>query len=608
MRKCLSLIRSALDGYGFSIPWQNYLLVLLTQATISLSVLHYSHGASRSGIFMHLILLIVFVIFANLFTNIFKHFSFIKNYIVPIFLGLSQLLLLCLYLLAFIGYTYIGAIPSPELVSSYINNLDRLFESIGLSYGFFIAIIFFLASVSITWSFFLFKNNSQTVKSWPWQWFVIVSFTILYVSTKLIWLTREILHVSYYDQDIRMAPPGLLKAGRQKTTYISTKSNQVKPRPLVLITVDALRSNKMQVYGNTVANTPFLSSLFKSGDLKRFNNTKSICSSSYCGLVGTLSSRYWSQLNVTPDNLPDALSEYGYQSHFLLSGDHKNFYKLSHQYGDNISTYRDGGTEASGYVDDDRPVISWLEELNPTKPEKSFLYIHLKSVHQSGLRLKAFQAQVPGIKGVEQTRESVYIQRYHDGILQADNFIRKIFTLLEKKKWLDNALVIITADHGENLGEFNEYGHGGIPFEPVIDIPLLVYDRHIKNYPRRAIYSQVDVAPTFLHAINAQIPLNWSGIPLQKTTSRCAVEIGSYYADGLVGIINGVPLKYLEIHGHNRKLHLFEEVRRLFEFNGAPEGQYLFDLRVTEEGRLGLPDGIKKIELGNQLKSCTKFR
>ena len=85
-------------------------------------------------------------------------------------------------------------------------------------------------------------------------------------------------------------------------------------------------------------------------------------------------------------------------------------------------------------MDDDRPIVSWLEELNPTRPEKSFLYIHLKSVHQSGLRLKKFQAQVPGIKGVEQTRESVYIQRYHDGILQADNSIRKIFTLLEKER------------------------------------------------------------------------------------------------------------------------------------------------------------------------------
>ena len=608
MKKCLSLIRSALDGYGFSIPWQNYLLALLTQAIISLSILFYSHGLSPSGILMHLILLIVFVIATNLFTNIFEHFSFIKNYIVPVFLGLSQLLLLYVYVLAFIGYSYIGAIPNPELVLSYINNLDRVFESIGLSYSLFIAISFLLLSLSITWLLLLFKNNSQTVQSLPWQWFVIVSFAILYVSTKPLWHPREILHVIYYDQGIRMAPPGLLKAGRQKTTYISTKSNQIKPRPLVLITVDALRSDKMQVYGNTVANTPFLSSLFKIGELQRFNNTKSICPSSYCGLVGTLSSRYWSQLNVTPDNLPDALSEYGYQSHFLLSGDHNNFYKLSHQYGNNISTYRDGGTESSGYVDDDRPIVSWLEELNPTRPEKSFLYIHLKSVHQSGLRLKKFQAQVPGIKGVEQTRESVYIQRYHDGILQADNSIRKIFTLLEKKKWLDNALVIITSDHGENLGEFNQYGHGGIPFEPVIDIPLLVYDQHIKNYPKRAIYSQVDVTPTFLHAINAQIPMNWSGIPLQKTTSRCAVEIGSYYADGVVGIVNGVPLKYLEINGNNEKLRFFEEVRRLFEFDGVPEGQYLFDLRVTEEGSLGIPDGIRKIELGNQLKSCTKFR
>jgi glucan phosphoethanolaminetransferase (alkaline phosphatase superfamily) len=597
MRKCFSPIRSGLDAYGLSIPWQNYLLILLTQAIVSLSIIFYHHGSSRSGILMHLILIIIFVISANLFTNIFKHFSYIKKYIFPIFLGLFQLFLLCLYIAAFIGYSYVGAIPNLGLVLSYINNLDYLFDSIGLSYSLFMAITFLLVSVSILWSVLLFKTKPQTIQKQKWQWLVMVIFAISYVSTKEFWHHREILHIIYFDQSLRTAPLGMLKPGRQETTYSSTKPNQIEPRPLVLITVDALRSDAMHVYGNTIANTPFLSSLFKRGELQRFNDTKSICPNTYCGLTGTLSSRYWSQLDVTPDNLPDALNQYGYQSHFLLSGDHKNYFKLSLQYGDNIFTYRDGGTELNDYVDDDRPVEGWLAELNPTKPEKSFLFIHLKSVHQSGLRLEEFQAQVPSIIGAEQTRETLYIQRYHDGVLQADNSIRKIFSLLEKKNWLNNALIIITADHGEYLGEFNRHGHGGIPFEPVINIPLLVYDQHNKFYPKRAIYSQVDVAPTFLHAINARIPMNWSGIPLQKTTSRCAVEISSFYADGVVGVVNDVPFKYLEINSNS--------YGRIISMQ---EGRYLYDLRVTEEGVLSIPDGFGDIELINQLKNCTKVR
>jgi membrane-anchored protein YejM (alkaline phosphatase superfamily) len=286
-------------------------------------------------------------------------------------------------------------------------------------------------------------------------------------------------------------------------------------------------------------------------------------------LVGTLSSRYWSQLDRIPDNLPDVLHGYDYQSHFLLSGDHVHFWHLRDKYGEHLTTYRDGSTQSGGYINDDQLLDQWLSELKPGVSHKSFLYIHLMSVHAFGMRHEEFHAQVAdpavsdhqSIGGIDRGN---YIQRYHDGILQADDSVRKIFSWLGNHGWLNDALVIITADHGEYLGEYNILGHGHLPYEPVTRIPLLVYDKHYSHYPKRLIYSQVDIAPTFLRALGVPVPVGWSGIPLQQPTGRCAVAVNSFNVKGLVGVLNGVPMKYLEIEGDNA-------------------GRYLLDLRRDEQ-------------------------
>lgn len=590
-----SKIKHLDNQYGLPRPWKIYCLFLMAQAIVAITTLHIEYGFSRRGVIFHLFFLYFLVIALYLIANPLKRFSLARKYIIPISLGAIQLILLLIYIAAFIGFQFTGSPPSFEMLFAYTHSLQQLAELAGISVYWITSGLLFFFFISSIFSIRIFKNYHVEYINTRWLWLTLGILFLLYALTQPWSVKGDILHDMYFgNNNFTMAPKGLLSNKKPlMPTYLKSNTNnsKIKTRPLVLITVDALRSDAMQVYGNATLNTPFLSSLFASGQLQRLENARSICTFSYCGLVGLLSSQYWSQLDRTPYNLPDALHENGYENHFLLSGDHVHFHRLRRQYGDNIKTYLDSSIHSGGLMNDDYTINHWLTELKPENPDRSFLYLHLMSVHSIGVRDKKIHAQVVDstvndhrLIGGEDLGKRV--QSYNDGIVQADESIRKIFAWLKSHNWLDDALIIITADHGESLGEFNTLGHGGLPFEPVTRIPLLIFDKHALPFPKRVIYSQVDVAPTFLEAIGAPIPMQWSGIPLQRPTERCAVPINSFNAKGVVGVVNGVPLKYLEI-------------------KGAPPRRYLFDLRKSEDGQPTMAGTTESKKLVSQLSDCS---
>jgi arylsulfatase A-like enzyme len=247
--------------------------------------------------------------------------------------------------------------------------------------------------------------------------------------------------------------------------------------------------------------------------------------------------------------LTDALTHYGYQCRLFYSGDHTHFLGLAKYYGLGAAEYHDGASVNSMRMNDDRIVIPWLKQARWNREQPTFIGIHLMSVHVIGDRQPAFERWSPSRISPSRLLAAnpdpeTYRNHYHNGILQADDEVRQIFEILQQKEVLDTALVIISADHGEYLGEFGRFAHGREPYEPVVRIPLLIYDQSGATYPSRALSSQVDIAPTFLYAIGAPIPSEWSGTPLQTVTDRRAIAVASSEVSGIVALSDGRPYKY----------------------------------------------------------------
>jgi arylsulfatase A-like enzyme len=79
---------------------------------------------------------------------------------------------------------------------------------------------------------------------------------------------------------------------------------------------------------------------------------------------------------------------------------------------------------------------------------------------------------------------------------------------LKESGLLDNTLVVITADHGEMLGENNgPVGHGWEITPDLANVPLIIMDPgHPGYHINQTIGSQVDLMPTILDTLGIPVP------------------------------------------------------------------------------------------------------
>jgi arylsulfatase A-like enzyme len=76
-----------------------------------------------------------------------------------------------------------------------------------------------------------------------------------------------------------------------------------------------------------------------------------------------------------------------------------------------------------------------------------------------------------------------------------------IYSLLESYGHLNDTVVIITADHGEEFSEHGGLSHDGKMCAELIDVPLLIYNPSLaQGLVCDSVVSTVDVSPTILHS------------------------------------------------------------------------------------------------------------
>jgi len=78
---------------------------------------------------------------------------------------------------------------------------------------------------------------------------------------------------------------------------------------------------------------------------------------------------------------------------------------------------------------------------------------------------------------------------------------------------LDETVVIISADHGENLGELNIYGDHQTADQITCRVPLIVKWPRVTSTARvdTALHYHVDLAATTIELLGGTVPPNWDG-------------------------------------------------------------------------------------------------
>jgi glucan phosphoethanolaminetransferase (alkaline phosphatase superfamily) len=335
---------------------------------------------------------------------------------------------------------------------------------------------------------------------------------------------------------------------------------------VIIITVDSLRADHLPIYGYTRATTPFLSRAQHDGKLHRVEFATSTCAESNCGILSTLFSKTLRHQVAEDFSLFALLKDQGYDTHFVLSGNH-DWMGQREMYGDELTSYFDGRDSSRYGWSDDRVLVEGLERIGDYQ-RPSFFFFHLMSPHIMGHKQERYRLFQPAVAALnmqalfrgEYDRESV-VNSYDNGIVEADATIRDLFAVLDRKGYLRNSIVVILADHGEALGDRAEgmYGHINWLYQETILIPMLIYDDSATAYRGLAFGTQLDVAPTVVDRLGLAIPADWEGVSLlRESAPRQTMHQTKLTAPcfAIIDYARDRMLKYMQcIGGKNEQLY-----------------------------------------------------
>ncbi len=317
------------------------------------------------------------------------------------------------------------------------------------------------------------------------------------------------------------------------------------PRHLVLVTIDTLRADRLGVYGNTTVATPHLDRIAREGvHAADASAHVPITRPAHASLLtGRLPSEHGLRDNISlplaaaVPTLAEVLRAKGYStaafvSSFVLAKQSGLDRGFAH-YDD---TFETGRGDAALFLNSvQRPgdqtiarVGQWLdarpaaEQAAPTA-----LWVHLYDPHDPYEPPEPFASR--------------YADRPYDGeVAWTDELVGRLRAQLEAHGLWQDALVVITADHGEALGEHGETGHGYFAYETTLRVPFIARG---PGLPAGAtipgIVRAVDVMPTVLDLLGlaAGAPAT-TGTSLATAFRGGGAPPGTTYAESLTPLVH----------------------------------------------------------------------
>jgi arylsulfatase A-like enzyme len=301
-----------------------------------------------------------------------------------------------------------------------------------------------------------------------------------------------------------------------------------QPLSVLLLVVDSLRSDHVGAYGYHRDTTPFIDELSEQGVLfKTVIAPSSWTKTSMPSILASLSPEAHGVRGVR-DVLPE---EVVLLPEILKASGYRNACFHSNPWMDTRFGFNQGydAFVVKDFMKHDPQVLNqlaleWLEE---NRPHRFFLYMHYMDVHWPYRPDARHDIFGEGL-----------VDKYDGGILTLDTRLRSFFDALRERGFLENTLIVMTSDHGEEFFEHGGVSHGKTLYQEVLTIPLLfIHDRVI---PRgTTVYQQargIDISPTILDLAGIEIPPYMDGVSLKDDVMQEVVTRDDLEAISQVGL------------------------------------------------------------------------
>lgn len=248
--------------------------------------------------------------------------------------------------------------------------------------------------------------------------------------------------------------------------------------------------------------------------------------------------------------------------------------------------------------------LDWLDNHDGDDP--FFLWLHYMDVHgpyqsKSGSTyLNKYRGEHLWRKAVTSPAEITDVERktlqawYREEITYTDRCLGQLFNGLRERDQLEDTVVAVTADHGEQFGEHGTYSHPHQLYDELLHVPLLFAGPDCDSTTVDDIVELTDVAPTLATIAGSSVPDAFVGDPLpgfvdpdikddsrsQRKQDRAAIAEANL-APNYTGCVRTDRWKYIR----------------------DSDSELLFDLAAdpTEQKDIGDDEEIQRSELADRL-------
>jgi arylsulfatase A-like enzyme len=328
---------------------------------------------------------------------------------------------------------------------------------------------------------------------------------------------------------------------------------QPPPEPdqlVILISIDTLRADHLGCYDHPWVQTPNIDQLAADGELfrRQVSAAPTTLNSHTSIMTGTYPHRHGVPRNgyvVDPQNL--MLAEM-FQSNDWQTGAFIAGYPLHSRFGFNqgFDDYdEEFQAESAGISvrhsqrDGEAVTDATLGWLDRKFNKDTFLFVHYFDVHLPYVVPEPYHSQYlkqdSVMKGTTEDVAKVQrrfargdhrvwkhsmalSRRYAGAVSYVDYQVGRLLDGLRERGIYDNALIVLTSDHGETMGEHpahEVWSHGWAVFDTTLHTPL-IFRRPDGQRGRRiqAQVSSVDIAPTLLDLLGIEVRTRFDGVSL----------------------------------------------------------------------------------------------
>lgn len=396
---------------------------------------------------------------------------------------------------------------------------------------------------------------------------------------------------------------------------VSDRSRKPDRPTLVLVSIDCLRADHVGAYGYTLPTTPEIDAVAREGTV--FENAFSTASwtlpshmSMLTGLVPSLhGATKWEKLSSGIAYLPELLGRSGYRAAGVVS-----WVYLSQVYGfeRGYDSYQVlDQPEASDIID------RAIEAIDRGRGQPQFLFAHLWDAHWPYMPRAEELARMGGrprdISSLHELiregaptkddREREEIVRLYDAeIASADRELGRLFREMKRLGLWENALLVITSDHGEAFREHGHWQHSQTLYDELTRVPLIVkWPGQAEPGRESALVSLVDLFVTFAEAAGIEVPAGGGSGALARRSLTAPPDDGRTVLS---------EVSWRSPAGSSMKVALRDRSRKYIATLTGPPGDDLGVAEVANEELYDLVKDPKESEnlLGRDSDSANRFR